>query len=194
MFWRHCRPVPYVRQTLDVVGYCVMALLMKRQIQCLVPAIEAATCGETDLSCLCAASIDQRDIMECMQSSCTIREQLSTSSLEIGDARNREKWRPRVAPAGQHPNRPANVSGPLTATTNATLTACGISPRTNDPYIPIFITFIVLSGIVVGLRLVARFTMGMKLWWDDWANFGAMVSRRDMRSNRADSGTMGHWN
>ncbi|KAI1398395.1 hypothetical protein F4819DRAFT_36661 [Hypoxylon fuscum] len=58
---------------------------------------------------------------------------------------------------------------------NATKHLCGVGPSTNHSFVPILTVFIIIAGVVVVMRLLARILMNMALWWDDWANFAAML-------------------
>ncbi|KAI0860399.1 hypothetical protein F4860DRAFT_217287 [Xylaria cubensis] len=61
-------------------------------------------------------------------------------------------------------------------TQHYTMNMCGVHPRVNYTYEPILITSISLASVAVSLRFVARFVTETKLWWDDYANFGAMLT------------------
>ena len=63
----------------------------------------------------------------------------------------------------------------LPAAANASYTSCGIEPRVDHSYIPTLLVFIIIAAVVVTTRGLARLVAGVKLWWDDWANFVAMV-------------------
>ncbi|KAJ3555327.1 hypothetical protein NPX13_g10376 [Xylaria arbuscula] len=53
--------------------------------------------------------------------------------------------------------------------------ACGITPRTYSNWEPVGISFATIATIIVLLRIAARRKLGMKLWWDDYANMGALA-------------------
>ncbi|KAI1344489.1 hypothetical protein F5Y15DRAFT_113185 [Xylariaceae sp. FL0016] len=53
---------------------------------------------------------------------------------------------------------------------------CNREPNSDYSYQPILICFLVLATVAVALRIVARFIAGAKLWWDDYANFAALIS------------------
>ncbi|CAJ2500259.1 Uu.00g031120.m01.CDS01 [Anthostomella pinea] len=42
-------------------------------------------------------------------------------------------------------------------------------------YVPVLAVFITLTAVVVAMRLMARVLMALPLWWDDFANSGAML-------------------
>ncbi|KAI6087773.1 hypothetical protein F4821DRAFT_235181 [Hypoxylon rubiginosum] len=58
---------------------------------------------------------------------------------------------------------------------NVTNHLCGIAPTTDYSFIPILIVFLILAGVVVIMRIMTRILMHMPFWWDDWANFAAML-------------------
>lgn len=64
------------------------------------------------------------------------------------------------------------------------MTLCGVSPKVDHSYVPILSVFIGLAAIFVVLRFLARLLMKMKLWWDDWFNFAAMVGKDTQRTRR----------
>ncbi|KAI1432260.1 hypothetical protein GGR50DRAFT_697211 [Xylaria sp. CBS 124048] len=51
---------------------------------------------------------------------------------------------------------------------NLTSTACGMHPRVDHSYIPVFIAFVTLSAVSVLLRVVARLSTRVPVWWDDF--------------------------
>jgi hypothetical protein len=52
---------------------------------------------------------------------------------------------------------------------------CGDPVRENNSLKPILLIFISLAGFAVGLRILARVLTQAFFWWDDVANFLAMV-------------------
>ncbi|KAI0023653.1 hypothetical protein F4780DRAFT_59838 [Xylariomycetidae sp. FL0641] len=61
-------------------------------------------------------------------------------------------------------------------TTNATNRFCGVEPAVDHSFVAVLAAFIALTSLVVAMRLLARVFTNMTLWWDDWANFGAMLT------------------
>lgn len=62
------------------------------------------------------------------------------------------------------------------ATMNTTNSLCGIKPALDDSWFARDIVLLCLMLIVVIMRFLARATVDMPFWWDDWMNFVAVVS------------------
>ncbi|KAI0194577.1 hypothetical protein F4808DRAFT_441322 [Astrocystis sublimbata] len=56
------------------------------------------------------------------------------------------------------------------AAQNLTSTYCGIDPVANHSFTSIFIGVLAVAGLAVLLRIYARISKGIKLWWDDLFN------------------------
>ncbi|KAI0418926.1 hypothetical protein F5X98DRAFT_336709 [Xylaria grammica] len=54
------------------------------------------------------------------------------------------------------------------ATQNLTSTQCGVAPRVDHSYVPVFIAFVTLSAISVLLRVITRLQDRVPMWWDDF--------------------------
>lgn len=109
--------------------------------------------------CICAAAASDALVNVCVATSCTVRDGLRKSQVN----ESFEVFNMMIL------NRMDIV------TQHYTMDLCGVRPRVNYVYEPLLITSISLATIAVSLRFVARFVTKAKLWWDDYANFGAMV-------------------
>ncbi|KAI1128456.1 hypothetical protein F5Y10DRAFT_240409 [Nemania abortiva] len=61
-------------------------------------------------------------------------------------------------------------------TKNQTSAQCGVHPYVDQTFVPVTITFFVLTFIVVLLRVAARIVSQAKFWYDDYCNFAAFVA------------------
>lgn len=57
-----------------------------------------------------------------------------------------------------------------------TNTLCGVKPAMDESWIVPAIVLLCFMIIVVIMRCLARATVDMAFWWDDWMNFAALVS------------------
>ncbi|KAI0448668.1 hypothetical protein F5B21DRAFT_518772 [Xylaria acuta] len=62
-------------------------------------------------------------------------------------------------------------------TQNQTAIQCHVHPYVNKRFVPITITFFILTFIVVLLRLASRVVLQVKFWYDDYFNIVAFVRR-----------------
>lgn len=148
--------------------YCQYLLIrLFSQLDCVVSAVLNSTCALTDTACICADATLQGQAQQCVVASCTIREQLSTSTTSSSLSLSTVTPVPGVNIV---PNASARV-----ATLNITNAQCGISSGHDHSWMPPMIFFIVLAGIIFVLRLVSRVVCHTRLWWDDFFNLLATV-------------------
>ncbi|KAI0877638.1 hypothetical protein GGS24DRAFT_510521 [Hypoxylon argillaceum] len=61
-------------------------------------------------------------------------------------------------------------------TKNQTSVQCDVPPYVNKRFVPVIISFFVLTFIVVSLRIATRVVSQAKFWYDDYFNFAAFVT------------------
>ena len=111
-------------------------------------ALQNSTCSATDQACICADAALNAKVSICVQSSCTVKEQLS-------------KGPPIILGFLSLTKTPATI--------DLSSIACSAPVRNKGKvYRNLGIIFYTLSTMSVALRFIARFINGMSIWYDDW--------------------------
>lgn len=109
-------------------------------------------------------------------------------------AATRRRASPRLARSGRHfvsswhiclslytPTRGLTYYLSIKVTQNQTAVQCHVRPHEDMRFVPVIITFFILTFIVVLLRVAARVVSHVKFWYDDYFNIAAFVRRSTYR-------------